>query len=539
MKNHKPYLVEDFVLDDSFRNWVLSEDPEEDAYWKTWKNRHPEYWHVMEEAREMVRGLQHQPAEVSQEEIEEGFLEIADHFDQTVQDKALWSKSFLIKIAAAVLLLVAAGLGVLYQNQSNQQLTEYITQYGENKKVGLPDGSRVYMKGNTRLSYFPDWEKRRERKVNLQGEAYFQVKEKFYQGRKTKFIVSTQNLDVEVVGTEFVVRNLTHKTRIRLNSGKVKLNLRGRSSMDLSPGDVVDYFTSNREIVKQRKDIGPKSSWLKDFEGSTESTRETAGNKSGEQTENTGSGQLKKEQPARSVRKSIQKQDPANTSWLLNRENNNSANPPSQTGPGIPSPVASYTGQGASSGSDQTLYILQLEETGEEERSHTGVIIQEGEDNQAYIRQIGKNLRSSVEQTGHQNKADAIFSGENYKDEADDLEWSTRQIQDGMNNISFFRIMESYNTNLYSSQKGYENLVDIESEGFANKGIIYQEGEYNEAWILQYGSFNQAGLDPLTPGVLQEGQYNEIDIMQMGAGHSTQTIQRGNNNQIEVNQKEK
>jgi ferric-dicitrate binding protein FerR (iron transport regulator) len=185
MKTHKQYLVEDFVLDDSFRNWVLKQDPEEDAYWEAWLDRHPEYWHVLEEAREMVRGLQHQPAEVSQEEIEEGFLEIADHFDQTVQNEALWSKSFLIKIAAAVLLLVAAGLGVLYQNQSNQQLTEYITHYGENKKVELPDGSRVYMKGNTRLSYFPDWEKRRERKVNLKGEAYFQVKEQFYQGRKT------------------------------------------------------------------------------------------------------------------------------------------------------------------------------------------------------------------------------------------------------------------------------------------------------------------------------------------------------------------
>lgn len=539
MKNHKRYLVEDFVLDDSFRNWVLNQDPEEEAYWKSWKDRHPEYWHLMEEAREMVRGLQHQPAEVSQEEIEEGFLEIADHFDQTVQNKALWSKSFMIKIAAAVLLLVAAGLGVLYQNHSDHKLNEYVTQYGENKKVDLPDGSRVYMKGNTRLSYFPDWEKRRERKVNLQGEAYFQVKEQLYQGRKTKFMVSTQNLDVEVVGTEFVVQNLTHKTRVRLNSGQVKLNIRGRSSMDLSPGDVVDYFTSNREVVKQRKDIGPKSNWLKDFEGNTESTEETAGSNSKEFTNSKKAGELKETQPAKTKGESVHQQDPANTSWLLNRENNNTAKPPSQESPMAYSPEASYAGQGASSGTDQTLYILQLEETGEEERSHTGIILQQGEDNQAYIRQIGKNLRSKVEQTGNRNKADAIFSGENYKDETDDLEWSTRQIQDGMNNISFFRIMESYNTNLYSNQKGYENLVNIESEGFGNKGIIYQEGEYNEAWILQHGSFNQAGLDPLTPGVLQEGQYNEIDILQLGAGHRTQNIQRGNNNQIEVNQKEK
>ena len=539
MKRYEQYRTEDFVLDDGFRNWVLNKSAHHDAFWREWIIRHPDMWPAIEEAREIIRSFQHLPVEVSQEEIEFHFKEIEQHFCRTVQDKAGWSGSALMKVAAAALIVILTALGVLYQNQPKKQIQQFITGQGQRKMVELPDGSRVYMKGNTELSYFPVWEKRRERRVELTGDAYFQVKEQLYQGNQVKFIVITQDVSIEVVGTEFVVNHTRQHTRIMLNSGKVKLKIKGhRKGVSMKPGDVVDYIASNREIINQKRDPGPRDTWLKAF-------KEAGSEPAGQTNRSTGkkvTGKTKHtpvpSHPSSAEEVDMDRQSQVNPGWSINRKSTHDRTAPNSP---VKQVVTSSNQQdhkpaGAGSG-NQPHYMIQQDLSGNPQKTtNLGTILQQGEGNHAYIKQLGENLKSSQTQKGDANQAEAIFSGENLKDETDDLEWSTYQVQQGDGNISFFRIMESYNTNIYSSQKGYENMVDVESQGFENTGIILQQGSYNEALIWQEGSFNQAGIDPITPGVLQQGHYNEINIMQTGPGNRTQNIQQGNNNTIQVDQ---
>ena len=540
MKNYEQYSLEDFVLDDCFRDWVLNRSNRYDGFWRNWIAHHPHMWPLIEEAKEIIRSLQQRPVYVSQEEIDRSFTEVSDHFDRTVQSKGKWSNRILMRVAAAALILVFTALGILYQNQPEKQIQEFLTEQGERKRVELPDGSRVYMKGNTHLSYFPVWEKRRERRVELRGEAYFQVKEQLYQGNKVKFIVVTDDIRIEVVGTEFIVNQTEGRTQVRLNSGKVRLRVKGeRKPVAMEPGDVVEFFASNRKVVNKRKDPGPRSNWLKAFEnsGSTRAQKDADRGNTNKSRIEKGSTSQHAAPPSGSSQKALQHQnDPA---WPL-IENSST----SQTTPIYPNQQAdvSASGQDQEQSGNQRgnspQYILRQNISKEGQKTtNLGTILQQGDDNQAYIKQIGENLKSRQSQTGDNNQAEAIFSGNNLKDGADDLEWSTHQLQEGQGNISFFRIMESYNTNIYSSQEGYENFVEVESKGLENKGIILQEGSYNEALILQEGSYNQAGIDPLTPGVLQKGHYNEINIMQTGPGNKTQNIQQGNNNTIQVEQK--
>ncbi|HKL37301.1 MAG TPA: hypothetical protein VJ876_00300, partial [Bacteroidales bacterium] len=76
------YIVEDFVLDGSFQNWALGRNSRDEAFWEQWIAAHPEMQPVVDEAREIVQGLQSDEVEVSREEIDEQFREVTAFFDQ-------------------------------------------------------------------------------------------------------------------------------------------------------------------------------------------------------------------------------------------------------------------------------------------------------------------------------------------------------------------------------------------------------------------------------------------------------------------------
>src|SRR5690606_10326257 len=116
----------------------------------------------------------------------------------------------------------------------------YLTSYGEIIEVILPDSSHVVMNGNSTMTMAKNWYSDRPREVYLDGETIFSVrKSKDHQ----KFIVHTSDdFNVEVLGTEFNVFARESKTRVVLNSGTVQLNINQSSLSDqvkLSPGDML------------------------------------------------------------------------------------------------------------------------------------------------------------------------------------------------------------------------------------------------------------------------------------------------------------
>jgi ferric-dicitrate binding protein FerR (iron transport regulator) len=84
----------------------------------------------------------------------------------------------------------------------------------------LPDGSKVWLNGNTTITY-PTFFKGKERLVELNGEAYFQVAH----NKQKPFIVKSGKMLVEAVGTEFNCLSFTgdKKQETLLTEGKVKI----------------------------------------------------------------------------------------------------------------------------------------------------------------------------------------------------------------------------------------------------------------------------------------------------------------------------
>ena len=80
-------------------------------------------------------------------------------------------------------------------------MIEVITKVGERKELTLPDGSTVWMNGCSKITY-PHQFNDTTREIQLVGEAYFSVKK----NQTKRFIVSTKEITVKVLGTQFNVK---------------------------------------------------------------------------------------------------------------------------------------------------------------------------------------------------------------------------------------------------------------------------------------------------------------------------------------------
>ena len=85
----------------------------------------------------------------------------------------------------------------------------------------LPDQSTVVLNANSSIRYDRRWAQDEPRTVQLVGEAYFSVQ---HLENDQPFTVYTDNLAVEVLGTEFNVQHRRGSTQVTLASGKIKLN---------------------------------------------------------------------------------------------------------------------------------------------------------------------------------------------------------------------------------------------------------------------------------------------------------------------------
>lgn len=167
--------------------------------------------------------------------------------------------SRILKYAAIVLpfLLVAAGVlyfTVIRQGTGiNPQFVEVTTTVDQLEYI-LPDGSNVVLNRDSRLTH-PEVFNRRTREITLSGEAYFDVvKEK---GRP--FIVSTPEVQIEVLGTQFNVMSYQESeiTETTLLGGRVRITRENpetgrRQSVVLTPGHQATFFKGEERFIMDK-----------------------------------------------------------------------------------------------------------------------------------------------------------------------------------------------------------------------------------------------------------------------------------------------
>lgn len=179
--------------------------------------------------------------------------------------KLPFHRSYAIAAAASLLLLSAFLLYYFVVSPAGK--LEYVNGYGKTQQITLPDGTLVALNGNSRLTFEEGWQAKLQqdtgfvREVWLQGEAFFEVKK---MQRPTRFVVHTEALEVEVLGTKFNVNSREQKTRVVLNEGKVKVHVDDQPELVMQPGELVEIAHEEAKLEKKQVNTANYSAWRHD-----------------------------------------------------------------------------------------------------------------------------------------------------------------------------------------------------------------------------------------------------------------------------------
>lgn len=144
--------------------------------------------------------------------------------------------------AAVAVILLAGGLTTVSLSKRLAQPLTVITHLGERSQVVLPDGTKVWLNSASSVEYVAPFFSR-ERRVKMDGEAYFEVEH----DSQAPFIVSTNGLDIKVLGTRFNIRNddRDHRITTVLLEGAVKAYASGNedAAVRLRPSQQLVFDT--------------------------------------------------------------------------------------------------------------------------------------------------------------------------------------------------------------------------------------------------------------------------------------------------------
>lgn len=167
--------------------------------------------------------------------------------------KRLWFNRTLYAVAGVAAMLCILFGSVQYFHYMEEQSITYSqasTSHGEKKQVTLPDGTQIVLNSCSSLRY-PSQFSGKQRKVQLDGEAYFRVA----RNEEKPFIVTTHNFNVRVLGTHFDIKSYPKDEIVSVNveSGKVQVDL-PEAMMRLTAQEQVLINTLSGEYTKKKEE---------------------------------------------------------------------------------------------------------------------------------------------------------------------------------------------------------------------------------------------------------------------------------------------
>lgn len=152
--------------------------------------------------------------------------------------------------AAACIALIAAGSIVWWNFSRMKEVARQntvSTKNGSRSKVGLPDGTQVWLNAGSQLTYNDSFGKEL-REVRLVGEAYFDV----VKDAEHPFVIHANEMNIKVLGTAFNVRAYPDdkRTEAALIRGLIEVSFNGRPSdrLLLKPNEKISVM--NGEMLK-------------------------------------------------------------------------------------------------------------------------------------------------------------------------------------------------------------------------------------------------------------------------------------------------
>ena len=269
MKDFRLYDISDFVIDEDFIRWVHEQREEDNLFWNTWLQQHPDKHLVVATARRIVESIQFPHSNINEAQVEQEVSRLMNTI--TTQQRHLEPKrgtvvSFKWWYAAAVLLLCVTGSWYFFIRNNSvhpyayssmvaaKQLIEHINTSQKPLVLKLPDGSQITLAPKSRISYastFGSADTARNgatRDVYLLGEAFFEVTKNPHR----PFRVFANEIVTKVLGTSFNVRSFEKDTTIQVTvrTGKVSVYEQAATLASSKMSEVI--LTPNQQLVYER-----------------------------------------------------------------------------------------------------------------------------------------------------------------------------------------------------------------------------------------------------------------------------------------------
>lgn len=171
-------------------------------------------------------------------------------------------QKYFLRIAASLLLILLGAstmwITKFYNNDTNY--TEVYSPYGHKTMITLPDSSKVWLNGDSKIRYESDF--KNSRNVELTGEALFSVAK----DKNHLFTVKSKNLRVEVYGTKFNFKDYKNDNNAEVALLKGSLGVfKGQSLLQqLEPGEVITYMPEISKYKVFYEDMKQITSWCED-----------------------------------------------------------------------------------------------------------------------------------------------------------------------------------------------------------------------------------------------------------------------------------
>ncbi len=257
--NNKAYTkVEELINDQSFVNWVNKSQLSDIEFWNTWIVENPDKKEIVSNAKDIVLGIKFNKTTISEQKTLDAWEKLENRIKAVSNPKVIklpfYKQRKYQSIAATVLLFLT--ISVFYFS-SRPITVVHKTVYGEMLDLKLPDGTKVILNSNSELAYASD----NNREITLSGEAFFDVEKK--PATNAKFSVTTNDLTIEVFGTQFNVNNRNTKTQVFLEEGNIELLLNNGTHKKMIPGDLITYSYESDNILEEKRILRPEleTSW--------------------------------------------------------------------------------------------------------------------------------------------------------------------------------------------------------------------------------------------------------------------------------------
>ncbi|RAJ08921.1 FecR family protein [Chitinophaga skermanii] len=259
VSTYSDYTTANYLEDDYFVQWVIAPTEESNRFFNAVLEAYPQSANNLVAAADFIRVFRLQQVHGHPQQQASTWQRIRV---TVAQDDAAtrivplpWKKLAI----AATFLLMAGSTWIWYRLTP----VKIATRFGEIKTVLLPDSSMITLNGNSSISYSRIWNPGKPREVWLEGECFFDVKhlnkDTLHIEASERFVVHSGDVNVEVLGTSFNIKNRHEKTNIGLVTGKIRvdynLGAKQANSLVMEPGDYIEYQGKRITVNKKVKPV--------------------------------------------------------------------------------------------------------------------------------------------------------------------------------------------------------------------------------------------------------------------------------------------